>query len=211
MVTRFVAGDSFTAETAEARALIDGCHACAALADDIRVLRTVAADLPSPRRPRDFRLTAEQAEQLQGSPLTRLLRRLAAPGIGPLRPVAGVALSLGIVLTAVGATVPAAVPVDENQAFSTQLEAASGSDNGAGAPEKEAPAAEPGAAGGEEIAPDTARDATLRAADAAQLPTEPAVARDVFIYSGLVISLLSFAVLAFVTVARRRWRDPLLR
>ena len=143
--------------------------------------------------------------------MSRLLRRLAAPGITPLRPVAGIALSLGIVLMVVGTTIPAAVPADPNEAFSTQLEAVENRDNGAAAPEVPVPAAGEGAAGGEEAPPAAKPDDALRTTDAAEVAAEPAIARDILIYAGLLVALLSFAVLALVTVARRRWRDPLLR
>lgn len=75
------------------------CAECRALAADLTAISaSIRSDLPQPRRPRDFRLSAEQAARLRGSPLSRLLERLAAPGFGALQPLAGVAMALGLTL-----------------------------------------------------------------------------------------------------------------
>lgn len=110
LVTRFAGGDAYPTEVEDARALVEACAQCAALAADIRGLITATAALPASRRRRDFRITQEQAEALRGSWLERLLRRLAAPSLAPLRPVAAVALSLGIVMAAAGTALPSAAP-----------------------------------------------------------------------------------------------------
>ncbi len=103
LVARFAADDSYPGEIESAKALVASCTECAALVGDIRLLSTAVAAIPTPRRPRDFRLTAEQADRLRGSWLERLMRRLAAPSSAMLRPVAGVAMSIGLVLAVVGA------------------------------------------------------------------------------------------------------------
>ena len=106
LVVRFAARDALASEMDDARRLIEQCADCASLAADIGMLRTSLADLPTPRRTRNFRISAEQAEQLHGSAFDRFLRRLSMPGMGMLRPVAGVALALGLTITVVGAGLP---------------------------------------------------------------------------------------------------------
>lgn len=106
LVTRFAMGDSFPAEKADAQALVHTCSDCAALAADIQLIAASMQRLPQPRRPRDFQLTAEQARRAQGSAVGRFFRALGGPGWTTLRPVAGVAMSIGLLLAAVGATMP---------------------------------------------------------------------------------------------------------
>ena len=59
--------DSYPAEQPEARQLVETCNDCAALATDVRLIAASMQRLPQPRRPRDFRLTAEQAQRARGS------------------------------------------------------------------------------------------------------------------------------------------------
>jgi len=110
LVARFAAADSYAGEADAAQALVASCGECAALVSDIQVLSKAIGELPAPRRTRDFRLSPEQAERLHGSWLERLMRTLAAPSSAMLRPIAGVAMSIGLVLVVVGAlpqTMPA--------------------------------------------------------------------------------------------------------
>jgi hypothetical protein len=107
LVVRFAAGEAEGSDNEQARALVDQCRDCARLAADMTTLRSSMAALPTPKRTRDFQLTPEQAEQLRGSAFDRFLRRLAMPKLGLLRPVAGVAVALGITLFVVGAGLPA--------------------------------------------------------------------------------------------------------
>ena len=55
-----------------------------------------------PPRRRDFRLAPEQAEQLTGSVLTRLLRRVSLRGATAFRPAAAGLLSAGLVFVLAG-------------------------------------------------------------------------------------------------------------
>ena len=110
LIARFAADDSYPLEIEEARTQIAACSDCAALAQDIRALSRVLANVPTPARTRDFRLTVEQADRLRGSWLERFMRRLAGPGLDTLRPVAGVALSIGLVMAVAGA-LPSFAPV----------------------------------------------------------------------------------------------------
>ena len=102
LVTRFAMGDAYPAEVAQAKELTQRCADCAALAADIRLIAARASELPEVRRPRDFRISAAQAERLRGSWLDRLLRPFSAPGWGVARPLAGAALVVGLSLAVIG-------------------------------------------------------------------------------------------------------------
>jgi hypothetical protein len=214
LVTRLAADDAFPSEEAEARALIDSCHDCAALAADIAAIRSLTADLPTPRRPRDFRLSTEQAEKLRGSGLQRLLRRLAAPGVAQLRPVAGAAMSLGLALAVVGAALPVQAPTDQNAAIfrvdaSPEEAAAPGQDSGEGSLSASGPDIDAGSNG--EVTPQEVEVAGDNFATGGTAAGETSFVRELLIYAGLLLALLSLGVLLAVTVARRRGTDPLLR
>jgi len=103
LVARYAAGDSYPQERAEAARLVDNCDNCAALAADIRLISARTADLPHYKRPRDFRLTPEQADRLRGSWFDRFMRRFATPGWSIVRPLAAASLAIGLVLVVVGA------------------------------------------------------------------------------------------------------------
>jgi hypothetical protein len=214
LVTRLAADDAFPSEEAEARALIDSCHDCAALAADIAAIRSLTADLPTPRRPRDFRLSTEQAEKLRGSGLQRLLRRLAAPGVAQLRPVAGAAMSLGLALAVVGAALPVQAPTDQNAAIfrvdaSPEEAAAPGQDSGEGSLSASGPDIDAGSNG--EVTPQEVEVAGDNFATEGTAAGETSSVRELLIYAGLLLALLSLGVLLAVTLARRRGTDPLLR
>lgn len=142
LIARYAANDAYESELDEARRLVEACSACAAVATDIQLISRATARLPVPRRRRDFRLSPEQAERLRGSFFERLLRRLAAPGMAAaLRPVAGVALSLGIVLVIAGtgaglpqAALPASAPSQEMYAVEDAAGTPAAGTPGAGAP-----------------------------------------------------------------------------
>jgi hypothetical protein len=95
LVVRYAAGDLDAADLKQASAQVDQCTDCARLAADIKALHTSLAAMPAPKRMRDFRISADKAEQLRGSAIDRFLRRLAMPKLGILRPVAGVGVALG--------------------------------------------------------------------------------------------------------------------
>ena len=103
LVTRFAVGDAYPGEVELAKELVRHCADCAALAADIRLIAARTADLPVVRRPRDFRISAAQAERLRGSWLERLLRSFSAPGWGLARPLASAALVVGLSLAVIGA------------------------------------------------------------------------------------------------------------
>ena len=102
LVARFAAGDAAPGQEHEAQDLIRRCSDCAALAADISAISKSVAQLPSPRRPRDFRLSSSEADRLRGSRLDRWLRTITGSGWATVRPVAAVALSIGLVMSVVG-------------------------------------------------------------------------------------------------------------
>jgi hypothetical protein len=103
LVARFAAGDLEGHLLHEAQDLVRRCSECAALAADITAISKSIAKMPAPPRTKDFRLTAEQADHLRGSRFDRWLRTITGSGWATVRPVAAVALSVGLVMSAVGA------------------------------------------------------------------------------------------------------------
>jgi hypothetical protein len=102
LVARFAVGDAAFGQDHEAADLVRRCSECAALAADIKAISSSVAQLPAAPRPRDFRLTAEQAAKLRGSRLDRWLRTISGAGWATVRPVAAAALSIGLVMSVVG-------------------------------------------------------------------------------------------------------------
>ncbi len=64
LVAIYAAGDATGDELARASELVATCAECAALHRDLRSISSALATAPAPARPRDFRLTAEQAAAL---------------------------------------------------------------------------------------------------------------------------------------------------
>jgi hypothetical protein len=120
LVVRFVTDDELEpAEAARARALISSCPGCAALAGDVKAISRATVTSLTPSRPRDFRLTPEQAAAAHGSRLRRWLGGLTSPGMGSLRPLAGAAVALGLLLVVAGGGLPGfggASPARDNSA-----------------------------------------------------------------------------------------------
>lgn len=236
LVARFAGGDSYPAEEREARALVAGCTECAALADDIRLLARATGTLPAARRPRDFRLTTQQAERLRGSALERLMRVLGGPGWGTLRPVAGVAMSIGVALAVIGGGLPMVLPAadgpSEADTFSSQTPVVA-PEATMGASDINPPDDHPGAAASpltvdrnEGIAdqsavpvndwinqsyvnPSPAPGAAPEKQAAAPQPVD--TVRDALMYGGLIVAAAGLALLLLIWLARRRFADPLLR
>lgn len=227
--------DAYPTEREEARALVESCSACASLAADIRVVAASVSALPRPNRTRDFTITAAQAEQLSGSRLTRWLRSLGTPGWAALRPVAGVALSIGLVMAVAGAALPRTESAETFQAAGAPPSAQpatapetrqsvvpdvisppqNGLDpaEGQGTMELRADATQDpvtGKVNDAYVVPSAAPDADDgRESAALQVPTDPT--RGLLIYAGLAIATLSFGLLALAWAARRYFADPLLR
>jgi hypothetical protein len=101
LMARLAGDDLDPSERSAAEALRSACAECQQLHDDLRTLMRATADLPAPRRHRDFRLSPEQAARLRGSWLDRVMERLAAPSLGLLQPLAGAAMAIGLTLLVV--------------------------------------------------------------------------------------------------------------
>lgn len=229
LVARFAMDDAYPGERDEVLKMIETCAECAALAADVRTVATAMPRLPVTPRTRDFTITAEQAERLHGSGFSRWLRTLAMPGWASLRPVAGVALSIGLVMAVVGAGMPDTPPAAEFRSDSGAAPA------DAQAPESitpmvNAPGDRPGQEGQFEAeiaretqdpvtgnldsayvaaSPGADGDGAQRAQLAQSPPADPA--RDLLVYAGLIIAALSLALLALAWTARRYFADPFLR
>jgi hypothetical protein len=211
LVSRYGAGDAYPGEVAEARLLVKRCSHCAQLAQDIDALRLAASDLPAARRTRDFRLTDEQAERLHGSALQRWFRRLATPGLAPLRPLAGVAVSVGLVLVVVGAALPA--PAGETFMLNGEPSPAWADLPADRAGAQASPLAPGGVMEGFGPTPTTETvDTSSVDLDQELAATAAADAtRSMLVYGGLIIAVLSLGLLVLLVIARRRGTDPLLR
>jgi hypothetical protein len=234
LVTRFAMDDAYPSERDEAHLLIESCPDCAALAADVRQLSVSVGQVPVPARTRDFTITAEKAEDLRGSRLARWMRSFATPRWGTLRPVAGVALSIGLVMAVVGTALPSTLPAAVNEGAALTVES---TDNSVPpqAPESQPPMPVP-AAGAEN--PPADRDGfDSEAASASQDPIslqynnayaspQPvadggveqlvvaesrSTTRDLLVWAGLAIATISVGLLALAFVARRYFADPLLR
>jgi hypothetical protein len=101
LVARAADGDLDAEDRAGADALMAACAECRALAGDLAALRVTASTLPAARRPRDFRLSAEQAERVRGGFLRRVLAPLGGPAFAFVQPLAGVVAALGLFLLVV--------------------------------------------------------------------------------------------------------------
>lgn len=228
--------DAYPTERDEALKLVESCSECAALAADVRTVATAMPRLPVAPRTRSFTITAEQADRLRGSGLSRWLRTLAMPGWGALRPVAGVALSIGLVMAVVGAGLPGTLPAAEFKDDTTnQVAAPVDVPPPAATQEPQAPGmgapmvSEPPP--GDNLGPvsaEASQDHASRALDNAYVDPSPEAdageqiaplraaapadtTRDLLVYGGLAIALLSLALLALAVTARRYFADPLLR
>ncbi|MEO7117682.1 MAG: hypothetical protein ABIZ34_01785 [Candidatus Limnocylindrales bacterium] len=126
LIVRFASDDVHASEVASAKALIDRCRECATLSDDLRSIARATAAMPAPRRQRDFRITADEAQDLRGTAFDRWLRRLAAPRLAILQPLAGSAIAIGLVLVVIGAGLPGnrdTVPATDRSGQETVLTA----------------------------------------------------------------------------------------
>ena len=85
-------------EMAQARSVLAGCTECAALAADLEVVTRATRTSAVPSRPMDFRITPEQAANARGGIIDRVRRWLGSPGSVPVRPLAGAAVTMGLVL-----------------------------------------------------------------------------------------------------------------
>lgn len=96
--------DLLASEVSQARALLASCPDCAALATELQLISDATSRMALPARPRDFRLTPQQAASLRPSAFRRFLENAgSAFRFEFLRPLAGVAVAIGLLLAVVGA------------------------------------------------------------------------------------------------------------
>jgi hypothetical protein len=111
LVARHASGDRMEMdEVATLRAQLAGCSDCSALVADLQVVQRAVATSTTVLRPRDFRISDDQARELRPGAWQRLLARFSAPRVGALRPLAGATLAIGIVVVGVGVVAPGQVP-----------------------------------------------------------------------------------------------------
>jgi len=96
LVAAYAAGDATGAALDEATELVAGCADCAELHRDLRAIAAALPELPAPARPRDFRLTAEQAASLRPHGWRALLETLAGPRFRLAAPLGTGLAALGI-------------------------------------------------------------------------------------------------------------------
>ncbi|HUP83679.1 MAG TPA: hypothetical protein VM284_05775 [Candidatus Limnocylindria bacterium] len=240
-MARFAVGDAAFGQEHEAQELVRRCSECAALAADIAAISKSVAKMPAPPRQRDFRLTTEQAEQLRGSRFDRWLRTITGSGWTTVRPVAAVALSVGMVMSVVG-FLPS---IGAGISGPTGTDALNGPVAAAGNPTPEtpetgrgttlpAPVATPdkseiSGGPGHVVAVGSPASNTLDQAYLSEASSAPeaggqfdglatrdlrgagASVRDLILLSGLALTVIAILVLALLYAARRRYYDPLLR
>jgi hypothetical protein len=97
LVAAYAAGDAGGPDLERATALVTTCAECAALHHDLRSIAAAMPELPAPARPRDFRLTPEQAASLRPSGIRGLLATLSGPRFAFATPVGTGLAALGIV------------------------------------------------------------------------------------------------------------------
>lgn len=96
--------DLVASEVSQARALLASCPDCAALATELQLITDVTNRMVLPARPRGFRLTPQQAASLRPGSVRRFLEMAAdAFRFESLRPLAGAAMAIGLLLAVVGA------------------------------------------------------------------------------------------------------------
>ena len=95
--------DLLEGEVSQARALLASCPDCAALATELQLISDATNRMVVPSRTRDFRLTPQQAASLRPAGFRRFLESLGgAFRFEFLRPLAGAAVAIGLLLAVVG-------------------------------------------------------------------------------------------------------------
>lgn len=107
LIAGHAAGDLSDHDTEAAAALLAGCTACAELHRDLVSIAMATRALPrTARAPRDFALTAEQAERLRRGSWLRALLRPFGSSRSTVRPLAAAFTSLGVAGLLVATFVP---------------------------------------------------------------------------------------------------------
>jgi hypothetical protein len=95
LVAAFAAGDVEAGDLSRANALVGACGECATLAADLRAISRATAEMPAPRRSRDFFVSPADAERLRPHGLRRLTAATTRPRLGLARPLAGGLMMIG--------------------------------------------------------------------------------------------------------------------
>jgi len=153
LIAAHAAGDVTGRELETAGALVAGCAECARLHGDLLSISAALGELPAPARPRDFRLTTEQAAALRPGGWRAWLATLAGPRFSFAAPLGTALTTLGLVgllIAGPGFSLPSSGPtaLAPNPApavTESGVESQEGAGTGPGAP-REAPSAAPSAA-----------------------------------------------------------------
>jgi hypothetical protein len=105
LIARLAGDDLDPGARLQAEARVAACDACARLLADLRAIdASLAADLPIPARPLDFRLRQDQLPRSRPGPLARLRGLFRSPSPW-LTPIASAAMVLGLALLLASGTV----------------------------------------------------------------------------------------------------------
>jgi hypothetical protein len=96
LIASLAEADPSDSNPARARDQVEACPDCAALQADLLALAAATHALPATQRPRDFRLTAADAERLQRRGWRSILHRLAGPRFAIAQPLGAVLATLGL-------------------------------------------------------------------------------------------------------------------
>ena len=127
LIAAYAAGDATGTALDQAADLVAACTECADLHRDLRAISTALPELPAPVRPRDFRLTPEQAASLRPVGWRGVLAAFAAPRFRLAAPLgAGLAAAglAGLLLASPGALLPGAASGEATTGSAPSLAAA---------------------------------------------------------------------------------------
>ncbi len=142
LVAAFAAGDAVGRDQVAASALVATCPDCAALHRDLRAIAAALPEMPAPARPRDFRITAEQAASLRPAGWRGLLANLAGPRFSFAVPLGSGLAALGLAGILLGSL--AGLPLGAGGAASSSVASDAATRNAAeGAAPAEMPSAAP--------------------------------------------------------------------
>jgi hypothetical protein len=183
LVAALAADDLAGTDRDHATSLIETCAECMTLHDDLVAIARATASVPPPiaTRPRDFRLTPEQAARLRPSGWRRALGAFASPRLAFTRPL-GIGLTTiglaGVLVTNIplgfgSASSAGAAPMSASQGTSSDVtgESVGSGDGGVSLGPLEQPAASGGFA--------AAASPAAAAASAAPAPAGSAVPRSI--------------------------------
>lgn len=152
LVSAFASGGLEAGELARAEALAADCAECRTLAADLRAISRATAEVPASRRPRDFFLSATDAERLRPNDLRRLVAAIARPRVQVARPLAGGLMMLGfaglLVASLPGVSQQASLPAS-GQRLEAQASPTPVLDVAGGQPQAAVPSTQPLASGSE--------------------------------------------------------------